>query len=92
MGNGHPYQLFLLRLGSSRLMWIASLASLVTWEGVFIDNAEVIDGGKRGGENPYSVSVMADVVDLECSLTLSPSALDVSPMYEDLHPSALHSQ
>ena len=25
--------IFLLRLGSSRLMWIASLASLVTWEG-----------------------------------------------------------
>ena len=24
--------IFLLRLGSSRLMWIASLASLVTWE------------------------------------------------------------
>ena len=27
------FPIFLLRLGSSRLMWIASLASLVTWEG-----------------------------------------------------------
>ena len=35
---------------------------------------------------------MADVVDLECSLTLSPRALEVSPMYDELHPSALHSQ
>ena len=27
------FPIFLLRLGSSHLMWIASLASLVTWEG-----------------------------------------------------------
>ena len=31
---------------------------------------------------------MADVVDLECSLTLSPSDLDVSPKHEELHLSA----
>ena len=35
---------------------------------------------------------MADVVALECSLTLSPRALEVSPMYDEVHPSALHSQ
>ena len=31
---------------------------------------------------------MADVFDLECSLSLSPRDLEVSPMYEELHPSA----
>ena len=44
-----------------------------------------------GDGNPYSVFSMADVVALECSLTLSPRALEVSPMYDELHPSALHS-
>ena len=39
--------IFLLRLGSSRLMWIASLALSGDLGRVFIDNAEVIDGGER---------------------------------------------
>ena len=59
---------------------------------VFIDNVEVIDGGEGGGENPCSVSVWQMLSIWSVLLTLSPSALDVSPMYEDLQPSALHSQ
>ena len=35
---------------------------------------------------------MADVLDLECSLTLSPRDLEVSPTYEELQLSAWHSQ
>ena len=31
---------------------------------------------------------MADVLDLECSLALSPRVLHVSPMYNELQPSA----
>ena len=48
--------IFLLRLGSSRLMWIASLASLVTWEGsLSIMLKSQMEG--RGDGNPYSVLV-----------------------------------
>ena len=35
---------------------------------------------------------MADVFNLQCSLILSPRDLDVSPTYEELYPSAWHSQ
>ena len=35
---------------------------------------------------------IADVVDLECSLALFPRDLEVSPMLDDIHPSALHCQ
>ena len=83
--------IFLLRLGSSCLMWIASLASLVTWEGsLSIMLKSSMEG--RGWWKSLQCFSMADVVDLECSLTLSPKALEVSPIYEELHPSALHSQ
>ena len=34
---------------------------------------------------------MAEVLNLECSLTLSPRDLKVSPMFEELQPSACHS-
>ena len=83
--------IFLLRLGSSRLMWIASLASLVTWEGsLSIMLKSLMEG--RGWWKSLQCFSMADVVDLECSLTLLPRALEVSPIYEELHPSTLHSQ
>ena len=83
--------IFLLRLGSSRLMWITSLASLVTWEGsLSIMLKSSMEG--RGWWKSLQCFSIADVVDLECSLTLSPRALEVSPIYEELHPSALHSQ
>ena len=71
--------IFLLRLGSSRLMWIASLASRVIWEGsLSIMLKSSIEG--RGWWKSLQCFSMADVVDLECSLTLSPRALEVSPM------------
>ena len=80
--------IFLLRLGSSRLMWIASLASLVTWEGsLSIMLKSSMEG--RGWWKSLQCFSMADVVALECSLTLSPRALDVSPMYDEVHPSSL---
>ena len=71
--------IFLLRLGSSCLMWIASLASLVIWEGsLSIMLKSSIEG--RGWWKSLQCFSMAEVVDLECSLTLSPRALEVSPM------------
>ena len=71
--------IFLLRLGSSRLMWIASLASHVIWEGsLSIMLKSSIEG--RGWWKSLQCFSMAEVVDLECSLTLSPRALEVSPM------------
>ena len=45
----------------------------------------------RGWWKSLQCFSMADVVDLECSLTLSPRALEVSPIYEELQPTALHS-
>ena len=47
--------IFLLRLGSSRLMWIASLASLVTWEGSL--SIMLKSSMEEGDGNPCSVSV-----------------------------------
>ena len=47
--------------------------------GFFADYVEVLDGGEGGDGNPCRCFSMADVVALECSLTLSPRALDVSP-------------
>ena len=75
------FPIFLLRLGSSRLMWIASLASLVTWEGsLSIMLKSSMEG--RGWWKSLQCFSMADVVNLECSLTLLPRALEVSPMYD----------
>ena len=78
-GMGH-LPIFLLRLGSSHLMWIASLASLVNWEGsLSIMLKSSMEG--RGWWKSLQCFSMADVVDLECSLTLSPRALEVSLQY-----------
>ena len=60
-------------------MWIASLASCVIWEGsLSIMLKSVIEG--IGWWKSLQCLSMAEVVDLECSLTLSPRALEVSPM------------
>ena len=70
---------FQLRLGSSLLMWMASLASLVIWEGsLSIMLTSLMDGS--GWWKSLQCSSMAEVVDLECSLTLLPRVLEVSPM------------
>ena len=71
--------IFLLRLGSSHLMWIASLASHVIWEGSLSMMLKSEMEG-RGWWKSLQCLSMAEVVDLECSLTLSPRALEVSPM------------
>ena len=66
------FPIFLLRLGSSRLMWIASLASRVIWEGsLSIMLKSSIEG--RGWWKSLQCLSMAEVVDLECSLTLTKS-------------------
>ena len=55
--------IFLLRLGSSHLMWIASLASLVNWEGsLSIMLKSSMEG--RGWWKSLQCFSMADVVDL----------------------------
>ena len=71
--------IFLLRLGSSLLMWMASLASLVIWEGSLSMMLKSEIEGSGWWKSLQCLS-MAEVVDLECSLTLSPRALDVSPI------------
>ena len=71
--------IFLLRLGSRHLMWIASLASRVIWEGSLSMMLKSVMEG-RGWWKSLQCLSMAEVVDLECSLTLSPRALEVSPM------------
>ena len=61
--------IFLLRLGSSCLMWITSLASLVTWEGsLSIMLKSSMEG--RGWWKSLQCFSIADVVDLECSLVV----------------------
>ena len=71
--------IFLLRFGSSLLMWMASFASLVIWEGSL---SMMLKSEMEGSGWWWSLQClsMAEVVDLECSLTLSPRALDISPM------------
>ena len=71
--------IFLLRFGSSLLMWMASLASLVIWEGSLSMMLKSEMEGNGWWKSLQYLS-MAEVVDLEFSLTLSPRALDVSPM------------
>ena len=73
------YQYFWLRLGSNLLMWIASLASLVIWEGSLSTMLKLLMDGNGWWKSLQCLS-MAKVVDLECSLTLSPRVLEVSPM------------
>ena len=72
--------IFLLILGSSLLMWMASLASLVIWEGSLSMMLKSKMEGNGWWKSLQCLS-MAEVVDLECSLTLLPRALDVSPIY-----------
>ena len=70
---------------------MASLASQVIWEeSLSIILKFLIEG--KGWWKSVQWSSMADVLDLSCSLTLSPMDLEVSPMYEELQPSAQHSQ
>ena len=83
--------MFQLRLGSSLLICIASFASQVTWEESLSIMVKLLMEG-CGWWWSIQCFRIADVLDLECSLTLSPRALDVSPTYEELHPSAWHSQ
>ena len=71
--------IFLLRLGSSLLIWMASLASHVIWEGSLSVMLKSVMEGKGWWKSLLCLSI-AKVVDLECSLTLSPRALDVSPI------------
>ena len=71
--------IFLLRLGSNLLIWMASLVSHVIWEGSLSMMLKSVMEGKGWWKSLQCLS-MAKVVDLECSLTLSPRALDVSPI------------
>ena len=61
--------IFLLRLGSSLLIWMASLASCVIWEGSLSMMLKSEMEGKGWWKSLQCLS-MAKVVDLECSLTL----------------------
>ena len=47
--------------------------------GILVNYAKVIDGGQRVEKSVQCLSV-AEVLDLECSLTLFPRAHDISPM------------
>ena len=71
--------IFWLKLGSNLLIWMASLASLVILRGILVYNAKVSDGCSGWWKSLQCLSI-AEVIDLECSLTLSPRALEVSPM------------
>ena len=68
-----------LRLGSSLLIWMASLASLVIWEGSLSIMLKSLMEGSGWWKSLQCLS-MAKVDDLECSLTLSPRALEVPLM------------
>ena len=71
--------IFRLRFGSNLLMCMASLTSLVIWEGsLSIMLKSEMEG--NGWWKSLQCLSMAEVVDLECSLTLSPRALEVSLM------------
>ena len=83
--------IFLLRFGSNLWMCMASLASWVTWEESLSIMLKFSIEDKGWWKSVQCLS-MADMFDLECSLTLSPRDLDVSPTYEELQLSAWHSQ
>ena len=61
--------IFQLRLGSSLLMWMASFASWVIWEGSLSIMLKLLMDGSGWWKSLQCLS-MAEVVDLECSLTL----------------------
>ena len=71
--------IFRLRLGSNLLMWMASLASLVIWEGSLSMMLKSEMEGSGWWKSLQCLSVVK-VVDLGCSLPLLPRALEVSPM------------
>ena len=71
--------IFWLSLGSSLLMWMASFASRVIWEGSLSTMLKSLMDGSGWWKSLQCLS-MAEVVDLECSLTLLPRALEVSLM------------
>ena len=81
--------IFLLRFGSNLQMCMASLASRVIWEESLSVMLKFLIEGKGGGWKSVQCLSMADVPDLECSLTLSPRDLDISPIYEELQPFCL---
>ena len=83
--------IFLLRFGSNLWMCMASLASRVTWEESLSIMLKFSTEGRGWWKSVQCLS-MADVLDLECSLALSPRVLHVSPMYDELQPSVWHSQ
>ena len=72
--------IFLLTFGSSLQMCMASFASLVIWEGSLSIMLKLVMDGKGWWKSVQCLS-MAEVVNLECSLTLSLRALDVSLTY-----------
>ena len=74
---------------SSNVYGFLGLSSYL--RGICVNNAEVFDWGQGWWKSVQCLS-MADVFNLECSLTLSPRNLEVSPMYEELQLSAWHSQ
>ena len=71
--------IFLLRFGSSLLMWMASLASLVIWEGSLSIMLKSEMEGSGWWKSLQCLS-MAEFFDLEFSLTLLPRTLEVSLM------------
>ena len=83
------FPIFLLRLGSSHLYVDCFFGLPCDLGGFLVYDVEISNWG-RGWWKSLQCLSMAEVVDLECSLTFSPRALEVSPMYEELHPSALH--
>ena len=71
--------IFLLRFGSNLQICMASLASWVTWEGFLSIMLKSVMEGNGWWKSVQCLS-MAEVEDLQCSLTLSPRALEVSVM------------
>ena len=72
--------MFWLRLGSSLLICSASFASQVTWEGSLSIMVKLLMEG-NGWWWSIQCFRIVDVLDLECSLTLSLRAWDVSPTF-----------
>ena len=69
--------IFLLGFGSNLQMWMASLASQVTWEGSLSIMLKLESDGNGSWWSVQCFS-MAEVDDLQCSFACSPRALEVS--------------
>ena len=76
MWNGH-FNNISVEIWVQPQICIASLASQVIWEGSLSIMLKLEMEGKGGGSQ-YNVEY-SWIEDLQCSLTLSPRALDVSP-------------